>query len=258
MPPLPPKIILFGPPGSGKTGLVMTGGAKVQIAMTDIGGWKTAKKLEDSFKPERLKCDIIDCTETLGQAGSGFTKLKDHIYKTAEDIRQKRYPFTVFAVDSLTSVSSNALRYIQRNSGILDSQGRVMMQFKNGTPFTGTGLPHYGGAITEVLNIIQILQGFPIAVILVAHDVKPEADYEGEVTKKTINVIGQKLAPQIMNDFFEIWYADIEYLAGMQENRILRTKIQPTLMAKSRDSLPDKLKISEGLPVILKRIEYDI
>lgn len=248
-----PKILIVGSAKSGKTAFFQTLGAKGQLICTDNAGWSSALSLEDKFKPARLECDIIPCEETVGDIGSGYTKAKNHIFKVSEEIRAGTYKYKVFGIDNLTTLSTQLLRFIVRNSGILDAQGRLTIKYggKNNTPFTGIDKPHYGILADEMSSLLNIIYSFPIPVILIAHDISEEID---GIEKRMPCILGQKIGPWIVNNFFEIWYLKLVSGAGDNVQRVLQTVGTATVLAGSRDNLPNLTDVNLGLAAILEKI----
>ncbi len=256
MPIQPPKIILYGPPGSGKTLLTMTLGEKIQLLCLDPSGWSSARSFKDQFSDERAKCDIIDCTEVPTKAGSGYDKCKTHVYSVVELVRQKKYPFKAIAIDSLTTLTSQCLRYILANSGILDAFGRYQLKkASSGSLYSGVDKPHYGLMANEIMNLLYVLHGLEIPVFLLAHET--DEDGEGGVTKKVPHVLGQKVGPELLKEFYEIWYINIVAGAAGQINRVIQSAQSPRVTAKSRDNL-GAIDISIGMPKILEKIGYTL
>lgn len=256
MPIQPPKIILYGPPGSGKTLLTMTLGEKIQLLCLDPSGWSSARSYKDEFYEARSKCDIIDCTEVPTKAGSGFDKCKTHVYSIVEQIRQGKYPFKAIALDSLTTLTSQCLRYILANSGILDSFGRYQLKKAgSGALYSGVDKPHYGLMANEIMNLIYVLHGINLPVFLLAHET--EEDIEGGITKKVPHVLGQKVGPELLKEFYEIWYINIIEGAAGKTTRVIQSVQSPRITAKSRDNL-GQIDISIGMPKILEKIGHAI
>lgn len=229
----------------------MTAGKKIQIAMTDRGGWSPARSMKDQFETVRLECDIIECYEDVKTPGSGFAKVQKAVQDVMDKVRANTYEYPIFAIDSLTTLGDQAMRSVLHNGGKMTEYGALRVSGNS----TGIEIQHWGLAMVQVENILTMLRSLPICTIVAAHEVSETVD---ERTIKSVSVIGAKLAPKLPAFFDEQWYANTKPGAGGTVDYVIQTKMTPSINAKSRNNLPDGTKTSIGLPAMLKLMGYEL
>jgi hypothetical protein len=255
---LPPKFLVLGKPGTGKTALTATGGKAVQVLDLDRG-ILTALTFKDKWFDERQKIDVITCYEDQGPtAAVAFRKAKEHIYSVSTMCAKGTYPYKVYVVDSLTSLGEAALRMIRVSSGKWGLAPQLDTR-------KGLTQPEWGLAINEMVQVVSVLRNLPIAVIVLGH-VTEVADKFHPETGQLIrpgylspNVIGQKLPETLPAYFDEIIYAQTNVIQGNQLEYELRTKKMPGIdFLRTRAQIPDHTKINAGLRELLRLARYDL
>lgn len=236
---LPPKILIFGPAGSGKTALTATLGDRLQLLDLERG-WTTALTMRDKFTEERAKIDVVECYEEPPQFGGAHDKLVAHISKVQKEIAAGTYKYKALGIDTLTSWVSSIVRKVGKSA-----QMRIQ---------------DWGEIIREVEMVLAAVRALPIIVILNCHDELFEVK-KGELVidvRTQISVPTKKLPSNIPVYFDEVWYARVAPKGGGVNEYVLQTVQEPHLIARSRGQLPNKTKSDEGMPELLKKIGYTL
>jgi hypothetical protein len=234
----PPKLLLLGDPGTGKTALACTLGAHAQVLDLD-NGLRTALTLKDSFYDARTSIDVLSCAETDASKALAFQRTRAYLQDIQRASAAGKWPFKALVLDSWTALAEASVRHIMAASGKLGAQPQIQQ---------------WGMAFLELENILAILKALPCLTIVIAHLQRSEED---GVMKATIASPGQKLPAKIPMYFDEIWVTRPVTQAG-KTSYTLQTKASAGCIARSRCNLPDGSDVGLGLPELLRRAGYDI
>lgn len=212
-----------------------------------------ALHIKDKYEKARQEVDIIECYEDVGNPGSGLTKIKNQLFKISKEITEKKLQFDAIAIDSLTTISMQAMRMVLHNSGKME-QGAVRLQrSSSGALHSGIEIQHYGLAMQEVENCLMLLTGMPVLGICIAHDDTETID---ERQQKIVSVLGNKLAPKVPAFFNEVWYSLAAPQGAGKVDMVLQTQASASIMCRSRDGLANGFKMDQGFPTALASIGY--
>lgn len=237
----PPKILLFGPPGTWKTTFSTSWGSQTEIIDIDKK-LLSAIKVQDKWTPERHAVFVTPCYDKNVQVPTAFEDLKRRVFTISDLCASGKYDKKVLVVDSLTSKGEHAMRKILYGAGV-----RMIAPVL--PPIT---IPQWGMAINEVENVLTVLKSLPICVIVVAHELTEVVD---DVVRTKIWALGAKLPNKLPVGFDEIWYSKIVG-AGNDRHAVLQTNAT-TVTACSRGQLPDGWDTRQGLQETLKKIGYE-
>lgn len=264
--PPPPRILLYGKAGSGKSALSYTLGEGTQVFDFERG-WESGRTLVDQFTPQRKLCDIAGPVDEITKmptgyvdratnAPSAFLKFKSDIIKVADAISAKTYPFRAVIVDSLTTMFEASMRNILHNQG---------KKWKDIDPSSVAGgfiqIQHWGFAFTDITNILNILRSLPIVVILLAHtknDVEvTTVSEDGKLKIINREIIGLGISGRDMPDKVPSYFEEFWYLKFAGTKRVIQTLADAQVEARSRLNVKDNTEISQGLPAMLKSTGFD-
>ncbi len=254
----PPKILLGGLPGVGKTALAATYGDGMQFLGVD-NALATCMTLNDSQKPLRMAIDFVDCVEKdPTRVAQTFSKVKSHLIDMVNKTQQKKLvfddgkPITALAIDGLTFLVKGAFDYIMYNSGklgrdiIKSADPKIMFQ-------NNPSLPEWGLMINEVIQIFQLIRALPITVIVTCHYEVVTTPMGGQ--RYEVGIPTKELPRMIPGMVDEVWYMESQMApAGQVAKRVLRTVSSPLVGCRSNYNLPDGIDTSVGMREILKKM----
>lgn len=237
-----PKVLLYGPVGTGKTALALTLGARAQVMDMD-DGLMTGRTLEDKWSAERRAVDVEQFLESQPhKKAEAFAKAKAHVINIANQVSSGKWPFDALIIDSLSALADNALQYIMSNSGQLNQQPQIQ---------------HWGLAFSEIKQIVAILRSLPIVVVLVAHEqIKTIGTGPTAETKLEIAIQGKNLPQQIARYFDEIFHIRAKPIGGGKFSYVIQTKSDDKIEARSRMQIPNHTDTSVGMWELIRLMGY--
>lgn len=227
----PPKILLYGPPGRGKTSLFMTLGEKAQLIDLD-GNADVALGLNDNLRSKRLECDVKQFLEEDATKATAFRKVKEYIMGLGAQIKAGKFPYEIIGLDSLTSLAVGSQDFVMGNSGRLGQNPEIQ---------------HWGLLLTEIANIVKALKALPIPAIILAHE-EVILGGEDKVEKVEIAIPGRKLPGQITRQFSEIWYMKIRPVGQGKQEISIQTLATHSITARSGRGLMTDRRIATLVP----------
>lgn len=263
---LPPKILIYGPAGLGKTALVASMGERGQIH--DLDGNIEVAGMRDNLYDERQSVDVEQFLETNIDKALAYDKFKKALSKITQACRVgKDYPFQGYALDSLTSLSLAIQRAVMDGSG---------------GPNKNPEIQHWGQIITKLKNTLLEIKALPVWGFVIAHEeqVFTDATVIGDVKETTtaseggktvskvqIAVPGRKLPAEVTRMFSEIWYVRIRPVGGGKSDLYIQTVPTQEVTCRSSRGLTNNFRFGtigkDGKPLesvsiwdILKEIGY--
>jgi len=235
----PPKIILFGPYGSGKTCFSMTGGKHVQLLDMDEGV-RSGFTLKDKFTSLRKEVDIIEIHESDPSKAMAFPKFKSYLESIAKQCREGTYKFKVLVIDSLTNAHEYCLRMILSYSGLMGQKPRIQDWMLRDIEF---------------LNLCVLIKSLPIAVIVCAHQQVIEQDLTNVLTPW---LPGKSLPSNMFSKFDEVLYIKPYLIAGGKTDFKIQNISTSSVCARTRSNFENNLSVDIGLIELLKLMGYDL
>ena len=227
MKPAHPKILIYGPPGAGKTLFAATLGAGLHVLDFD-GGLGSCLTFQDAHTSARKSIEYTDCREKSPMSATGFSQAQGFMAKASQ------FKGTAIAIDSFTAMAEGALRQAHVAEG-----GKMS--------HSGFTISQYGKAFFAIEQFIMALRTAPVTVVAVFHQMEFLIDDQQHLT---MAIPGQKLAPKIPIHFDEIWYLKPRLVSGKMKYAI-QTKASPSITARSRYQIPNHTPVDAGLPKIL-------
>lgn len=235
------RVLLWGPPGSGKTCFAGTLGEKLELIDLD-GNAASLKTFQDQFRNDRLKVEVKQGLHADDPPGGQFAlmKIKAYILDVAKRCREGKYEYKALCLDSMTTLFEVAKRQVLRTHTSKN-------QYHDLTLDQG----QYQIVFNELLSIFEIMKALPIISILIAHEMTNEIDM---VSSREIAIYGKQFPSQVRAMFPEILYCKnvtTVTSAGTVNNFQLQTVKSAGATARSCLNIKDGTPMSLGLPKIL-------
>lgn len=237
----PPRILLYGSPGTGKTGLISQASGGYMIDTDD--GMLTARNLQDAFTKYRHEIEFdtfYDANPLMPQA---WLKIKTKLFDISKQCREGKFPYDAFCLDSLTRLCQYCQSFIMSSNGGVDKTPQIQ---------------HYGMMVHEIRNMLQLITSLPVLVIIATHE-QPYEDAGGADFFKP-RVLGNKLPDEICCMFDEVWYMSTKILPTSKGSADFVVSWIPSNSheARTRSGTLKEFSIKEiGLRGILKEIGYE-
>lgn len=240
----PPRILLWGLAGSGKTCFSTSEGEATELLNCDQN-IRSAALFQDKFTERRKNCEITNCLDS--NSALTFTKLKNRVYDIAAAVANKSYIKRVLVLDSLTACGDSAMRMVLSNSGkLVNTTSKTLPQPTQ---------QDWGLAIGEVENLLTILCSIPVAVVVVAHELRDEVNGQLQYVPWAL---GNKLPTKLPRFFSEVWYSKLVKQAGSQGDKyVIQTNATSTIMARS-SVLRGDIPMDDGIGSVLGKIGWEV
>ena len=232
----PPKILLMGKWGSGKTALAMSLGEKAE--MLDLENGVYASRIEDQWKTQRENVNVEGFYDTTPGQATAWARLKSHVDKIAVGIQQKKWNRQALIIDSLTAVQEISLNFVMANSGKLGKQPEIQ---------------HWGMNFNEMANLLQQLRALPIPVIVLAHVVQT---IENESVKLELAVPGKANPQKIPGMFTEVLYCKVETGAANKTRFLLQSKPSGLISCRSSSQIEDNYDMTQGMDKLIEKMGW--
>ena len=243
-----PKMLFWGAPGSWKTSIVGTLGAKLQLIDLDDNAAVLAN-FKDKFTEDRRAVDVVQGLQhdVPGQS-YGLQRLKQFIMDIHKQCREKTYPFKASAIDSLTTLMEMGKR-------------KVLQTHRDKNPLHELTLSmgQYQFMFNEVYDVLQLWLALPVMKILIAHE---ETNILDNVQSHEILIPGKHFPSELRKNFPEIIYCRalpaVPGQSGSATRMVLQTIKTYDATARTGLQIPDGTDMSIGLPEILKKAGVEL
>jgi len=235
-----PKILFYGPAGTGKTGLIAQASGGYMIDADN--GMLTAKNLVDNFTKYRQEIEFDTFTDDNPLAPKAWIKIKEKLFDINRKVRAGTWSYDCLVIDSLTMLGVQCM-------------SQVMLQA--GKPLDAPQIQHYLTATSDIKMILRMITSLPIMVLAVTHEIPVTVGGEDVCLKP--RVIGQKIPDEVVAMFDEVWYTKIKKLPKDQGYADYTVSCLPTTLRDSRTrsgSLKELSLKTLGLRGLLKEMGY--
>jgi len=236
--PSPPKILILGPMGTGKTLLATTLGPRALLLDLN-NGLSSARKFKDKFTEDRLQCDVKCCWDVTTPAAM-WQKTLGYV---TEFCRKPTHE--VLVIDGLTDLAEAALGCILQAAGKWDEANVDKIVQAD-----------WGNAIMLVRRMFYRLKIVAAAVVVLGHTkLVTIGSGRDAVDQERISIYGKNLGGDIEALMDEVWYTKVMG-GGASKKFMLQTVTSGGVQSKTRLQLPDATDMNLGLPKILEMIGW--
>ncbi len=242
---IPPIICIWGPAGSGKTGLISQ--MKNGFILDMDGGMRTAATLKDKFFDVRQQIEFQTYIDRPPASPNAFLNAKAKLLNISKAVNAGTWQYDAIALDSLTGLCRAAQLHIL-NTIAPDKYSSPDM-------WNVPVLKHYNHIVNAVESILTILRSLKVLVIVTAHEslIEIADDILIRISSATKNHGANKI-PWL---FDELWHSrkramgqnKMDYIIGGSGNAALSTRTRSGL---NRDIVHNEI----GLEGILKEIGF--
>lgn len=240
----PPKILIYGAAGSGKTALVSQANNGYMLDFDD--GMRTALFLKDAFYDKRMAIEFDLYKDADPCKPKGWVSAKQKILNISSAIAKGTFKHDAVIVDSLTGAAQAV-------------QNQVMAQA--GRPNGKPEIQHWGMIVSELENILTILTSLNTLVLITAHELPmltrkgslghPEED----VHELRVLCAGKKLPEKLPWMFDEFWHADSKFVGKKPKFTVTGAKTS-YIQARTRSGFTTNDHTQIGLKGVLDLAGY--
>ena len=237
----PPKILLYGQFGTGKTMFTLTGGKRAQVIDLD-DGLRSGLTYKDEWQGARIAAinNALSCHEDNPNTATAFSKAQSYIRSILDQCLAKKYPYDILVIDSLTTMSEYCMRSILNTNGMLGKNPQIQ---------------HWGLRDIAFKELLITIKAMPIVVILLAHIQSDEIDGVPTVSPA---IAGKQLPPMLFSQFDEILYIKVRTIAQGKTEYIIQNQGTGSVLARTRSNFPDFYNVNNGLPKLLELMGHKL
>lgn len=236
----PPKILIYGAGGTGKTGLVSQ--ASGGYLMDFDNGMRTVltRSIDDSFTALRQNIEFDIFSEQNPQKPTAWITAKTKLLSIMNACIKGNWEYDCLVIDGLSGLSEVV-------------QNQIM--FQCGKPLGKPEIREWGLIVAEVENAIKIIKSLPCLVLITAHELPIIVD---DSTVMKILAPGTKLPAKIPTWFDEVWYAKTRRGSQNSTTYIVSGRKTASVEARTRSGMNKDLSHNEiGLVGVLKEIGFN-
>ena len=243
----PPKILLLGAPGTGKTVLATTLGHRA-VVLDLNNGMASARMHKDKWTVERGECEIKKC---WGEGGP------EAMWKRA-----------VGYVDSYFNAPERPALVVDGLSDLLESSLGNVLSFKGKWTDTNppkAGWDEWGTAIAQIKRVMWKLRLMQNVVVVVGHTYLADVPVAGEKLaasekerpplKEVISCYGKSLPGDVLAGFDEVWFTRVKGF-GSTRKWMLQSVSNAGAECKSRRCLEDGSDMNLGMEGLLAKVGW--
>jgi hypothetical protein len=229
-----PKILIVGPPGSGKTCLATTLGPKALVLDLN-NGLTSARLMKDRWTDARLQCEVLQCWGPGGPAamwGRVTGYINSYLTKPARP---------ALVIDGLSDLAEASFGSVMANAGkVTDTNPKPATQAE------------WGVAINQMMALVCKLRSMTELVVMIGHTKTVEID---GVTKEVLGVFGNSLPKSITAAFDEMWYTKASGVGATRKYSI-QSLSTSNVECKTRLQLPDGCDVNIGMEGLLEKVGF--
>lgn len=235
----PPSILIYGPAGTFKTGLVSQASGAYLFDFDN--GMATAKTMKDKFTSIRQNLEFDTYVDEDPRKAHAWMDARDKMQSFVNAVAAKTFPYNGIVIDSLTGMTK-AIQY------------HTMKCVKN-DPFAKPEIQHWYAMILEMEKVLSMIRGIKSLVIVTAHEMPLEKDGRDVFTPKSMTK--KHSATEIKWLFDEIWHSSVSIGPRGVTQWMLSSVSTPSIECRTRRGFPDRLIYNEiGLKGVLEKIGY--
>ncbi len=246
----PPSILIFGPFGTFKTGLVSQASGAYLFDFDN--GMRTAWKVQDKFTSLRHQIEFDIYQDEVYNKPAAWMRAMSKLQQFAQQNAEGKFKYDGIIIDSLTGM----IRAIQLQI-MLNATGDAIGPFQRN---------HWGPMVHQVESFLTILRGIKCLKIVTAHELFFEKEIKSSDGTKILRTEPEYHPMSITKNhsinklgwlFDEIWHASVSVGAGTSLLWTLSSRSSPGLKCRTRSGFPDKYVHTEtGLKGVLEKIGY--
>ena len=247
----PPSILIFGPFGTFKTGLVSQASGAYLFDFDN--GMRTAWKVQDKFTPLRHAIEFDIYQDEVYNKPTAWMKAMSKLQLFAQQHADGKFKYDGIIIDSFTGM----IRALQLQIMLNDT----------GDALAKPQIQHWGAMVHQVESFLTILRGIRCLKIVTAHELFLEKQIKSSDGRKVLRTepeyhpmsVTQKHSINKLGWLFdEIWHASVSIGAGTSMLWTLSSRSSPGIKCRTRSGFPDRyVHTDTGLKGVLEKIGYN-
>lgn len=233
------NAFIYGPPGSGKTGLCITAPDPILIDF-EHGGRKTARRVLQDLQAagwqisDKVRIVSIDMEEGNGGARGAVDKLE----KVLQYLQTPYHPFKTVILDPVGEFQRLMTQWVIESYPVKRAMGNQ------------PGMQDWGKMGSESLRLLQAFRALPMHTVFVAHSQQPTSDTD-EVKPR---IQGNMIGPWLEGGVDLVGYMHKVQSEEQGVVRVLRTDGNGIIRAKNRGNRLDELEYHPNLSTLLAKM----
>lgn len=233
----PPNLLIYGPAGSWKTGLVSQASGAYLFDFDD--GMKTALMLKDDFTPLRHAIEFDTYNDENPMKPDAWMKAKNKINQMVQECAAGKLKYDGVIIDSLTGLVKAVTLHVMACAG---------------NAYKRPEIQHWGMMVQEVEIALTMIRAMNILRITTAHELA--LDKGGMDEMVPMSITKKHSVGKLMWLFDEVWRSFV--IGGQTQRGIVSGRSTSSVKCRTRSGFNKDIRHDEiGLVGVLKMIGFD-
>ena len=234
----PPRILIYGAGGTGKTGLVSQ--ASRGYLMDFDEGMRTACTLKDDFFTLRNEIEFDEFKENNPMKPTQWISAKSKLIDIMNQCAAGKWEYDCLVIDSFTGLCEAIQFQIMANCG---------------KPMGKPEIREWGLIVAEAENAMALIKSLPVLTLVTAHELPIQLEGGSHIMK--ILAPGTKLPAKIPGWFDEVYYTRAKQGSQNSQKFVVSGRKTSSVEARTRSGMNKEFDhTTVGLSSLLNEIGF--